>query len=52
MQGEVVTESEKNPEGWTTADKFRVMHETPWFNAKELSAYCREHSLFPEQIDS
>ena len=42
LQGEVVTASEKEPEGWSTADKFTVVLETAGLNATELSAYCRE----------
>ena len=52
MQGEVVPASEKDPEGWTAADKFTVVLESAGFNATELSAYCRERGLFPEQVDS
>ena len=51
MQGEVVPASEKDPEGWTAADKFTVVLESAGFNATELSAYCRERGLFPEQVD-
>ena len=50
MQGEVVPASEKDPEGWTAADKFTVVMETAGLNATELSAYCRERGLFLEQI--
>ena len=51
MQGEVVPASEKDPEGWTADDKFTVVLESAGFNATELSAYCRERGLFPEQVD-
>jgi transposase-like protein len=40
LQGEVVTASEKDPEGWSAADKFTVVLETAGLNAMELSAYC------------
>jgi transposase len=50
LQGEVVPASEKEPEGWTAADKFTVVMETAGLNATELSAYCRERGLFPEQV--
>ncbi len=50
MQGEVVPASEKEPEGWSAADKFTVALETAGLNATELSAYCRERGLFPEQV--
>ena len=50
LQGEVVPAFEKEPEGWSTADKFTVVLETAGLNATELSAYCRERGLFPEQV--
>jgi len=50
LQGEVVPASAKEPEGWTAADKFTVVLETAGLNANELSAYCRERGLFPEQV--
>ncbi len=50
LQGEVVPSSEKEPEGWSAADKFTVVLESAGFNATELSAYCRERGLFPEQV--
>ena len=46
----MVPASEKDPEGWTAADKFTVVLERAGFNATELSAYCRERGLFPEQV--
>ena len=48
----MVPASEKDPEGWTAADKFTVVLASAGFNATELSAYCRERGLFPEQVDS
>jgi transposase-like protein len=51
LQGEVVSASEKEPEGWNAADKFTVVLESSGFNATELSAYCRERGLFPEQVE-
>jgi transposase len=50
LQGEVVPVSEKEPEGWSAADKFTVVLGTAGLNATELSAYCWEHGLFPEQV--
>ncbi len=43
--------SEKEPEGWSAADKFTVVLETAGLNATELSAYCRERGLYPEQVE-
>jgi transposase-like protein len=51
LQGEVVPASGKDPEGWSATDKFTVVLETAGLNATELSAYCRERGLFPEQVD-
>ena len=51
MQGEVVPASEKDPEGWGSTDKFTVVLETAGLNATELSAYCRERGLYPEQVE-
>ena len=51
LQGEVVPASEMEPEGWDSTDKFTVVLETAGLNATELSAYCRERSLYPEQVD-
>ena len=51
LQGEVVPASEKDPDGWGAADKFTVVLETAGLNATELSAYCRERGLFPEQVE-
>ena len=50
LQGEVVQASEKEPEGWNAADKFSVVLESVGLNATELSAYCSERGLFPEQV--
>jgi transposase len=50
QQGEVVPASQKDPEGWGPADKFTVVLETAGLNATELSAYCRERGLYPEQV--
>ncbi|MCX5944302.1 MAG: helix-turn-helix domain-containing protein [Cyanobacteria bacterium] len=51
LQGEVVPSSEKEPEGWSAAGKFTVVLESAGLNATELSAYCRERGLFPEQVE-
>jgi transposase len=51
LQGEVVPASEKDPEGWSATEKSTVVLETAGLNATELSAYCRERGLFPEQVE-
>ena len=38
-------------QGWSAADKFTVVLETAGLNATELSAYCRQKGLYPEQVD-
>ena len=51
LQGDVVPASQREPEGWSAADKFTVVLETAGLNATELSAYSRERGLYPEQVD-
>lgn len=51
LQGEVVPATEKDPEGWGATDKFTVVLETTVMNVTELSAYCRERNLYPEQVE-
>jgi transposase len=51
LEGEVVPASQKDPEAWSAADKFTVVLETAGLNATELSAYCRERGLYPEQVE-
>ena len=51
LQEEVVPASDNGPEGWGASDKLTVVPETVGFNATELSTYCRERGLFPEQVD-
>ena len=43
--------SQKDPEGWSAADKFTVVLETAGLDATELSVYCRERGLYPEQVE-
>jgi transposase len=52
LQGVVVPASEKEPEEWSTADKFTVVLETAGLNPTELSSCYRERRPFPEQVDS
>jgi hypothetical protein len=51
LQGEVVLASEKEPDVWSAAEKFMVMLETAGSNATELSSYCRDRGLYPEQVE-
>ena len=51
LQGKLLPASDKEPEGWSAAAKFAVVMESTGLNATELSAYCRERGLFPEQVE-
>jgi transposase-like protein len=46
LQGEVVSATQKDPEGWGPADKFMVVLETASLNATDLAGYSRERGLF------
>lgn len=49
-QGMPVPGDGKNPEGWSSEDKFAVVLETAALNEAELAEYCRRKGLFVEQI--
>ena len=51
LQEEVVPACEKEHEVWGATDKFTVVLETAGLDATELSAYCRERGLYPEQVE-
>jgi transposase-like protein len=51
LQGGVVPASQKDPEGWSPADKFTVVLETTGLNTTKLNGYCRERGLFSEQVN-
>ena len=40
----------QSPSSWNKHRKFTVVLETASFNSEQLSAYCRENGLYPEQI--
>jgi transposase len=40
----------EGPDGWSAAAKFTVVLESAGLNSTELSGYCRERGLFPEQV--
>ena len=42
----------KNPEKWSSEDKFAIVLETASLNEAELSQYCRQKGLYAEQIAS
>ena len=49
-QGMPVPGDGKNPEGWSSEDKFAVVLESAALNAAELAEYCRRKGLYAEQI--
>ena len=49
-EGRSLPDGDQSPEGWTAADKFAAVVETAALNEAELSAWCRERGLYPEQI--
>lgn len=49
-QGMPVPGDGKNPEGWSSEDKFAVVLETAALNEAELAEYCRRRGLYVEQI--
>jgi hypothetical protein len=40
----------RNPEKWSSADKFAVVVETAAMNEAERGEYCRQKGLYAEQI--
>ncbi len=51
LWGDGVPASEKEPEGWSAADKFTVVIETAGLNSTDLSVYCPDRDLFPDQVE-
>ncbi len=49
-EGRLLPDGETTPAGWCSADKFAAVVETAALNEAELSAYCRERGLYPEQV--
>ncbi|CAP63923.1 transposase, IS3 family (plasmid) [Cupriavidus taiwanensis LMG 19424] len=49
-QGVPVPGDGKNPEVWSSEDKFAVVLETAPLNEAELAEYCRRKGLYAEQI--
>jgi len=48
--GMVVPGDGKNPENWSTEDKFAVVLKTAALNEAELAEYCRMKGLYTEQV--
>ena len=49
-RGLAVPGNGKNPEKWSSQDKFRVVLETSSMNEAHLAEYCRKKGLYAEQI--
>ena len=49
-EGRLMPDGDRTPAGWTARDKFAAVVETASMNEAELSAYCRQQGLYPEQI--
>ena len=49
-KGLVVPGDGKNPENWSSEEKFRVVLESASLNEVELAEYCRSKGLYPEQV--
>jgi len=50
-KGHILPSRSARPDQWTSQEKFRVVLETASMSEAELSAYCREKSLYPEQVE-
>ena len=49
-QGRLMPDGDTSPSGWDASDKFAAVLETAAMNEAELSVYCREKGLYPEQL--
>ena len=49
-KGMLMPDGDSSPQGWAAVDKFSAVIETAAMNEAELSAYCRQKGLYPEQI--
>ena len=50
LRGAPVPGPSKTSDDWSTQAKFAVVVETATLNEAELSQYCREKGLYPEQV--
>ena len=50
MNGHAAPGGEEQAEKWSSRDKFLIVVETIAMNESELSEYCRQKGLFPEQV--
>lgn len=52
VKGIAVPADGKNPERWSSEDKFAIVLEAASLNEAELAEYCREKGLYVEQISA
>ena len=50
-EGHVLPAKSDTTENWSSEEKFRVVLETALLSEIELSTYCREKGIYPEQIE-
>lgn len=50
VEGIAVPADGKNPEKWSSEDKFAIVLEAAALNEAELAEYCRQKGLYVEQI--
>ena len=50
VEGIAVPADGKNPEKWSSEDKFAIVLEAASLNEAELAEYCRQKGLYAEQI--
>jgi transposase-like protein len=52
VEGIAVPADGKNPEKWSSEDKFAIVLEAAALNEAELAEYCRQKGLYVEQIEA
>ena len=52
VEGIAVPADGKNPEKWSSEDKFAIVLEAAPLNEAELAEYCRQKGLYVEQVAS
>ena len=52
VEGVAVPADGKNPEKWSSEDKFAIVLEAARLNEVELAEYCRQKGLYVEQIEA
>ena len=49
-EGRLMPDADNTPEGWTSRDKFAAVMETATMSEAEISEYCRQRGLYPQQL--